>query len=172
MTRLRIVLGVTGYRECEPQRPGFNTLCNDGNHARWGYCVNIPSQDCQTEDGNDADGVMGFGIEGQDCCPMGAGWTNYVVSDSPDSGHEGRQQAWILIRDSAPGLPDGWSVVLKTDGDSTFAYGADYWTSTTNTLNEEMGYYRPGNAKYPSYNTQPFDAIMACVGTFGAVQAA
>ena len=33
-------------------------------------------------DGNDADGVMGFGIEGQDCCPMGAGWTNYVVSDT------------------------------------------------------------------------------------------
>ena len=28
--------GVTGHRDCEPQRPGFNTQCNGGNAARWG----------------------------------------------------------------------------------------------------------------------------------------
>jgi hypothetical protein len=49
---------VQGHRDCEPQRPGFNTQCNQGNHARWGFCNNIPSQDCQTEDANDADGVI------------------------------------------------------------------------------------------------------------------
>jgi hypothetical protein len=129
--------GVTGYRECEPQRPGFNTVCADGNHARWGFCANVPSQDCQIEDGDDADGVMGFGLEGQDCCPMGAGWTNYFVNDNANGGLEGRQQAWILVRESGLGLPDGWSVVMKTDGDSTFAYDSDYWTSTDNTLNAE-----------------------------------
>ena len=69
------VFGVQGYRECEPQRPGFNTVCSDGNHARWGFCVNIPSQNCQANDSDDADGVIGFGIEGQDCCPMGGGWS-------------------------------------------------------------------------------------------------
>ena len=65
------VFGVQGYRECEPQRPGFNTVCSDGNHARWGFCVNIPSQNCQANDSDDADGVIGFGIED---CPMG-GWS-------------------------------------------------------------------------------------------------
>ena len=34
----------------------------------------MPVQECQDADGDDADGVIGFGIEGQDCCPMGAGW--------------------------------------------------------------------------------------------------
>jgi len=68
---------------------------------------------------------------------MGAGWTNYFVNDNADGGLEGRQQAWILVRESGLGLPDGWSVVMKTDGDSTFAYDSDYWTSTDNTLNAE-----------------------------------
>jgi hypothetical protein len=69
--------GPVGQQDCEMQRPGFNTVCADGNHARWGYCNNIPSQDCQIEDTNDADGVIGVGLEGQDCCAMGAGYTNY-----------------------------------------------------------------------------------------------
>ena len=63
MLEMMIFAGVTGYKECEPQRPGFNTVCADGNHARWGYCVNIPSQACQAADTDDADGVMGFGLE-------------------------------------------------------------------------------------------------------------
>ena len=88
------------------QHPGFNTQCADGNHARWGYCNNIPSQDCQdTADiapGTvDSDGVIGIGLEGQDCCPMGAGFTSYVVSDTPDAGNEHREQVWIQIEPSS-----------------------------------------------------------------------
>ena len=71
-----------------------------------------------------------------------------------------------MVRESGLGVPDGWSVVMKTDGDSTFGYDADYWTSTTNLLNEGTGVYLPGNAKYPAYNTQRLDAVMACIGTF------
>lgn len=91
--------GSTGHKKCRAQRPGFNTQCNDGNHARWGYCANIPGQTCQDADGDDADGVIGFGLEGQDCCPMGAGYTNYFVNDAANGGQESRAQAWILIRD-------------------------------------------------------------------------
>ena len=65
----------SGHKDCQPQLPGFNTVCRDGNAARWGYCNNIPEQACQTADGDDADGVIGFGLLGQDCCPMGAGHT-------------------------------------------------------------------------------------------------
>ena len=65
---------LVGQQDCEMQRPGFNTFCSNGNHARWGYCNNIPTQECQIEDTADADGVVGIGLEGQDCCPMGAGW--------------------------------------------------------------------------------------------------
>lgn len=52
------MFGAEGQKKCRPQRPGFNTQCADGNHARWGYCANIPSQDCQDADGDDADGVI------------------------------------------------------------------------------------------------------------------
>lgn len=92
------IFAATGHNDCEPQRPGFNTQCRDGNRARWGYCNNIPcasllyryasarnflaspfrvvcrSQGCQIHDADDADAVIGIGIEGQNCCPMGAGW--------------------------------------------------------------------------------------------------
>ena len=29
---------VDGHKDCEPQRPGFNTQCTEGNSARWGFC--------------------------------------------------------------------------------------------------------------------------------------
>jgi hypothetical protein len=96
------VVVFAGHKKCRPQRPGFNTQCADGNHARWGFCDNIPSQDCQDADGDDADGVIGFGIEGQDCCAAGAGWTNYFVSSTAQhepGGAEQGTQAWILVRD-------------------------------------------------------------------------
>ena len=67
--------GVSGHKDCAPQRPGFNTRCAQGNNARWGFCNNVPRQDCQTANSDDADGVIGFGLAGQDCCPMGAGWS-------------------------------------------------------------------------------------------------
>ena len=91
------LFGASGHQDCDPQRPAFNTQCNDGNSARWGFCANIPSQACQSLDTNDADGVIGFGLKGQDCCTMGAGWTNYFVSNTPNGGDESRHQAWILV---------------------------------------------------------------------------
>lgn len=80
--------------------PGFNTVCAGGNQARWGFCNNIPSQDCQTSDDSDADGAIGLGLTGQDCCPIGAGYTSYFVSNGADAGNEARAQAWVLIRQS------------------------------------------------------------------------
>ena len=90
----------SGHRSCGMQRPGFNTVCRDNNRARWGFCNNIPNQNCQTSDGDDADAAIGVGLHGQDCCPIGAGYTNYFVSNTPDSGREKRVQAWILVADT------------------------------------------------------------------------
>ena len=92
------VFGVSGHRVCGMQRPGFNTQCAEGNSARWGWCSNVPSQECQLDDADDADGTIGVGIEGQDCCPAGAGWTNSFVSNSASSDNEVPKQAWILIK--------------------------------------------------------------------------
>ena len=89
------------HNGCGMQRPGFNIQCNDGNRARWGYCANIPSQDCQTDESHDADAAIGLGIEGQDCCPIGAGYTNYFVSNTANSGQESRQQVWVFVRQAA-----------------------------------------------------------------------
>merc|ERR1711885_38089 len=56
-----------------------------GNKARWGFCNNIPSQGCQTSDGNDADAAIGIGLKGQSTAKeMGAGWTEYFNSNSPN----------------------------------------------------------------------------------------
>ena len=95
------IFGASGQQDCPPQSPGFNTMCADGNAARWGYCNNVPDQGCQS-DGADSDGVIGFGLKGQDCCPMGAGHTSFFVSDTnlgSSAGNEMRKQAWILVRD-------------------------------------------------------------------------
>ena len=56
-----------------------------------------------------------------------------------------------------------WVVVLKTDGDATFAYSSSYWSDDA-LLNEHSDPLAPGNAKYAEYNTLAFDAIRACVG--------
>ncbi|CAE7219632.1 FCPA [Symbiodinium sp. CCMP2456] len=54
------------YKDCPMQkprpklmefRPGFNVECKDGNKARWGWCANCPTQDCQPGDDDDADGA-------------------------------------------------------------------------------------------------------------------
>ena len=97
---------------------------------------------------------------------MGAGYTNYFVSSSANSGHEVRAQAWVLIRENTdPYIPEGWSVVLKTDGDGTFAYDSPHWGSSTTVLNSHTDPLAPGNAKYAAYNTRNFDAVKACVGS-------
>jgi len=165
---LREVFGPEGYRECEPQRPGFNTVCKDGNHARWGYCNNVPHQDCQIGDTDDADGVIGIGIEGQDCCAIGAGWTNWFVNNQRDGGAEARLQAWVKVRAAKDCVPPGWTVVMKmsdADRDETFAYSSPHWTDPSSVLNEHTLPSSTGDAKYGAFNTISFDAIMACVGS-------
>jgi len=52
-------------KNCAPQRPGFNSMCNNGNYVRFGYCNNLECQACQEADSDDADGVVGIGIRGQ-----------------------------------------------------------------------------------------------------------
>jgi len=61
-------------KNCAPQRPGFNSMCNGGNYVRFGYCNNLNCQDCQPNDSDDADGVIGIGIRGQ-------GSANIVMAD-------------------------------------------------------------------------------------------
>ena len=70
------------YADCGMQRPGFNIECTQGNKARWGYCTNCASQECQTSDYDDADAAIGIGLQGQLTLAMGAGWTNYFASGS------------------------------------------------------------------------------------------
>ena len=70
------------YADCGMQRPGFNIECTQGNKARWGYCTNCASQECQTSDYDDADAAIGIGLQGQSTPAMGAGWTNYFASGS------------------------------------------------------------------------------------------
>ena len=125
------VFGPSGMQNCGPQRPGFDVQCSGGNHARWGYCNNIPSQGCQTADSNDADGVIGLGLTGQDCCPMGAGYTNYFVSNSANGGNEQRVQAWVKIWISpegaaAPPPPPAveWIVLLSVGSFGSVDVGA------------------------------------------------
>eukprot|EP01043_Picozoa_sp_COSAG02_P005369 COSAG02_NODE_145_length_34010_cov_7.359696_2_plen_917_part_00 len=91
--------------ECEPQKPGFNSQCNGNNKVRWGYCANVAGEDCQSEDEEDADGVIGFGIQGEDCCSAGAGWTSMFASITSvaNAGHEGSNQAWLLVREAGQG---------------------------------------------------------------------
>merc|ERR1712025_67462 len=75
--------GVSGHKACGMQRPGFNIECKDNNKARWGFCNNIPSQGCQTADGNDADAAIGIGLKGQSTAKeMGAGWTQYFNNNN------------------------------------------------------------------------------------------
>ena len=62
------------------QRPGFNIECNDGNKARWGYCVNCQNQACQVSDSSDADASIGIGLAGQSSVEIGAGWTEFFAS--------------------------------------------------------------------------------------------
>ena len=54
---------------------------------------------------------------------------------------------------------------MKTNGDDTFKYDANYWSSTTNTLNPTSPTTTAGNAKYADFNTQHFDMIRLCVSS-------
>ena len=79
------------------QRPGFNIACNHGNNARWGFCNNIPEQKCQELDTDDADAAIGIGLIGQSTkVEMGAGWTQYFASNSPDNMKF--KKVWISVK--------------------------------------------------------------------------
>lgn len=67
---------------CNMQRPGFNTVCNDGNKARWGFCDNIPSQSCQPNDNQDSDRAIGIGLAGQSSSYGSAGVQGYPGQNS------------------------------------------------------------------------------------------
>jgi hypothetical protein len=69
-------------QNCGPAHSGFGVDCRDNNKVRWGYSLNLRTQNCQP--GGDSDGTVGFGIKGQDCCPMGAGNTNAFQSTGLD----------------------------------------------------------------------------------------
>ena len=67
-----------------------------GNHARWGFCNNIPNQDCQTSDDHDADASIGIGLAGQStAAEMGAGWTEYFNANSPNA--KKYMKVWLYI---------------------------------------------------------------------------
>ena len=85
---------------CNMQRPGFNTICNDGNKARWGFCDNIESQACQPSDTNDADRAIGIGLAGQSNSYASAGVVGY-----PRQGAYGSSpQLWLYgIHQPFPG---------------------------------------------------------------------
>lgn len=90
------VTGLSGRQNCEPSWSGFNVDCRDNNKVRWGYCVNLPNQPCQRL--GDSDGAVGFGLNGQDCCNMGSGYTNYAVWNSPNAGHERRVHSILYVK--------------------------------------------------------------------------
>eukprot|EP01043_Picozoa_sp_COSAG02_P012962 COSAG02_NODE_511_length_20858_cov_21.570837_4_plen_4757_part_00 len=141
-TRVFHVEDPRASKQCEPQRPGFNSNCNGGNSVRWGYCVNIASENCQSTAGEDADGAIGFGVEGEDCCPTGAGWTNNWASieNTPNGGNDGQAQAWILVR--------------KYDSDDGATYGL-----FDSTFNDCAGLTDPNGAILAFWSTS-FDELV------------
>ena len=58
--------------QCPAQKPGFNSVCADGNKVRFGYCANFKCNDCKAHN-QDADGVVGIGIKGQYTTESGPG---------------------------------------------------------------------------------------------------
>lgn len=92
------VFGPSGYQSCAPNQLGFNVVNTDNNAYRWGFANNVPSQACQTSIGDDTDGVIGWGLRGQDIGATGAGWTNYFVSDTENGPAYRSFNSWIFVR--------------------------------------------------------------------------
>ena len=83
------------------QRPGFNIECGQSNMARWGYCNNCATQNCQEADDDDADSTIGIGLSGQDTAnELGAGWTHYFASGSCSSSGDSstNKRVWVSVR--------------------------------------------------------------------------
>jgi hypothetical protein len=92
------VFSPSGMQSCGMNRPGFNIVNTDNNAYRWGFANNVPSQSCQTASGDDTDGVIGWGLRGQDCGATGAGYTNYFVSDTECGGQQRSVNSWIWVK--------------------------------------------------------------------------
>jgi len=162
----------SAHQDCPMQRPGFNIQCNDGNWARFGFCLNCASEGCQNSDSNDADASIGIGLRGQSTGPeMGAGWTNYFASGAGTCNADSMtyKDVWLSVKSSAPvSTPvtraDGWGLIMKTGPDSELGYSSAYWEND-NLLNEGSSPDSAGeNAKYSLYLTKPFTKIRMCIG--------
>merc|ERR1712151_910847 len=131
----------------------------DNNKARWGFCNNIPSQGCQTSDGNDADAAIGIGLKGQATAKeMGAGWTEYFNSNVPNK--KAYKKVWLFVEN----LNINWAPVMKIiSTGTTFGFSSKYWTDTR-TLNPTSSLSQAKDAKYPAFMNKPFTMIRMCVG--------
>jgi hypothetical protein len=98
-----------GGGNCGMQRPGINTQCNDNNWARIGYCVNLPDQSCQPDDGNDADSPVGIGLKTQNWPNnVNAPFGEYFIYGAGVSGvQQFQHQAWLFAGTAGPGATPG-----------------------------------------------------------------
>merc|ERR1712151_728212 len=153
--------GAKGHKPCGMQRPGFNIECKDNNKARWGFCNNIPSQGCQTSDGNDADAAIGIGLRGQATAKeMGAGWTEYFYSNAPNK--KKYKKVWLSVANRF----EDWQLVMKIiSTGTTFGFSSAYWTNPK-TLNPTSSITQAKDAKYPAFSQTSFRVIRMCVGSF------
>merc|ERR1712048_472283 len=158
-TGIERAFGVKGHKACGMQRPGFNIQCKDNNKARWGFCNNIPSQGCQTADGNDADAAIGIGLKGQSTAKeMGAGWTQYFNNNNA------KGMTYKKVRLSVEKLNVNWVPIMKIiSTGTTFGYSSKYWTDSR-TLNPTSPLSQQKDAKYPAFMTTPFSMIRMCIG--------
>jgi hypothetical protein len=87
-----------GGGNCDMQRPGINTQCNDNNWARIGYCVNLPDQSCQSSDSSDADSPVGIGLKTQNWPNnVNAPFGEYFIYGAGVSGvQQFQHQAWLF----------------------------------------------------------------------------
>ena len=76
-----------------------------------------------------------------------------------------QEHAQALYDSGQHGINSGWTTILKTNGDATFGYDSEHWTSSKSVLNETSPTSAPGNAKYSAFNQQDFDKIRICVGS-------
>jgi hypothetical protein len=156
--------GNRGNVLCPMQKAGFNSRCKDGNRVRFGWCNNIHTQACQSEDHNDADGVIGIGLHGQGGGHTGAGHTNGFANNDVTSGTERTIPTWIYVGYEAPVSPavHHGVLVMKAVTD-LFNYNSPYWENT-DTLHPNSAVESAQDAKYPAFMTERFNSITMCVG--------
>src|SRR5690606_11306789 len=83
------------HRDCNAIGGGFNVRDSQHNKVRWGFLANEPSKACRTSAAEAASAAIGFGIAGRDCCAVGAGWTNLLVSNTAEAGNYAGLVSWL-----------------------------------------------------------------------------